>query len=143
MKRVLILITMLFAAQITQAGHHENGMTLSKRQPDTSMTITSVNLGQDQTVITATGDMGAYGKVYLTYNLAHNSDRKGGSVTGQGRGATAEGIAAGVFAGHWYLEGSKVIMRTVVQIDDGTQNLDVITFDAAKSTLAVEVYILK
>ena len=102
MKRVLILITMLFAAQITQAGHHENGMTLSKRQPDTSMTITSVNLGQDQTVITATGDMGAYGKVYLTYNLAHNSDRKGGSVTGQGRGATAEGIAAGVFAGHWY-----------------------------------------
>jgi hypothetical protein len=27
--------------------------------------------------------------------------------------------------------------------DDGTQNLDVITFDAAKSTLAVEAYILK
>ncbi len=143
MKRVLILITMLFAAQITQAGHHENGMTLAKRQPDTSMTVTSVNLGQDQTVITATGDMEAYGKVYTTYNLAYNGDRKSGPVTGQGRGATAEAIATGVFAGRWYVEGSKVIMRNVVQINDGTQNLDVITFDAAKSTLAVEVYILK
>ena len=95
MKRFLIIISMLLAAQITQAGHHENGMTLSKRQPDTSMTITSVNLGQDQTVITATGDMGAYGKVYTTYNLAYNGDRKSGSVTGQGRGATAEAIAKG------------------------------------------------
>ena len=36
------------------------------------MTVTSVNLGQDQTVITATGDMEANGKVYTTYNLACN-----------------------------------------------------------------------
>jgi hypothetical protein len=143
MKRFLIIISILLAAQITQAGHHENGKMLAKRQPDTSMTITSVNLGQDQTTITATGDMGVYGKVYLTYNLTYNAERNGGPVTGQGRGATAEGIASGIFAGHWYLDGSKVIMRNVVQINDGTQNLDVITFDAAKSTLVVEVYILK
>jgi hypothetical protein len=34
-------------------------------------------------------------------------------------------------------------MRNVVQIDDGTQNLDVITFDAVNNTLDVEVYVLK
>ena len=34
-------------------------------------------------------------------------------------------------------------MRNVVQIDDCTQNLDVVTFDAVKTTLDVEVYILK
>lgn len=142
-KRVLIFISMLFAAQIALAGQHQDVMTLAKRQADTSMTVTSVNLGQDQTAITATGDMGAYGKVYVTYNLTYDTGRKSGSVTGQGRGATAEGIASGVFAGRWYLDGSKVTMRNVVQINDGSQNLDVVTFDAENNTLTIEVYILK
>ena len=87
--------------------------------------------------------MREYGEIYVTYNLAYNSESCGGLVTGQGRGATADDIAAAVFAGHWYRDGSKVIMRNVVQIDDGTQNLDVITFDAVKNTLDVEVYVLK
>ena len=143
MKRLLIIIAMLVTAQISQAEHHEDGKTLVKRQPDASMTVTSVDLGQEKTTITATGLMGEYGKVYVTYNLAYNSGRSGGLVTGQGRGATADDIAAAVFAGHWYRDGSKVIMRNVVQIDDGTQNLDVITFDAVKNTLDVEVYVLK
>ena len=143
MKRLFIVITMLVTAQISQAGHHEDGKILAKRQPDASMTVTSVELGQEKTTITATGAMSEYGKVYVTYNLAYNLERSGGLVTGQGRGATADDIAAAVFAGHWYRDGSKVIMRNVVQIDDGTQNLDVITFDAEKNTLDVEVYVLK
>ena len=143
MKRLFMIISILITAQISQAGHHEEGKMLTKRQPDASMTVTSVDLGQEQTTITATGAMNEYGKVYVTYNLAYNSGQSGGLVTGQGRGATADNIAAGVFAGHWYRDGSKVIMRNVVQIDDGTQNLDVVTFDAVKTTLDVEVYILK
>ena len=143
MKRLLIITVMLVSVQISQAGHHEDGKNLAKRQPDASMTVTSVDLGQEKTTITATGAMSEYGKVYVTYNLAYNSVRSGGVVTGQGRGATADGIAAAVFSGHWYRDGSKVIMRNVVQIDDGTQNLDVITFDAVKNTLDVEVYVLK
>ena len=86
MKRLFIIITMLVTAQISQAGHHEDGKILAKRQPDASMTVTSVDLGQEKTTITATGAMSEYGKVYVTYNLAYNSGRSGGLVTGQGRG---------------------------------------------------------
>ena len=46
------------------------------------MQVTSVILGDDGTTITATGDMGAYGKVYVTYNLKM-TDITSGTVTGQ------------------------------------------------------------
>ena len=62
MKRLFIIISMLVTAQISQAGHHEEGKMLTKRQPDASMTVTSVDLGQEQTTITATGAMNEYGK---------------------------------------------------------------------------------
>jgi len=107
------------------------------------MTVTSVDLGQEKITNTATGGISEYGKVYVTYNLAYNSGRSGGAVTEQERGATDDAIAAGVFAGHWYGDGSKMIMRNVVQLDDGTQNLGVITFSAVKLTLYVEGYVLK
>jgi hypothetical protein len=34
-------------------------------------------------------------------------------------------------------------MSNVAQLDDGIQNVDVITFDAVKNTLYVEAYVLK
>ena len=64
------------------------------------MTVTSVDLGQEKTTITASVAIKEYGKVYVTYNLTYNSGRIGGLVTGQGRGATTDDIAAGVFSGH-------------------------------------------
>ena len=39
---------MLVTAQISQAGHHEDGKILAKRQPDASMTVTSVDLGHEK-----------------------------------------------------------------------------------------------
>ena len=107
------------------------------------MIVTSVDLAQEKTTITSTGAISEYGKVYVTYNLAYNSGRSGGLVTVQGRGATADAIAAGLFAGHWYRDGSKLIMSNVAQLDDGIQNVDVITFGAVKNTLYVEAYVLK
>ena len=134
MKRLLTIITMLVTAQISQAGHHEGGKILAKRQPDASMNVTSVDLGQEKTTITGTGAMCEYGKVYVVYNLAYNLEKSGGPVSGQGKGAPADNSAAAVFYGHWYRDGSKVIMRNVVQIDDGAKTLDIITFDAVKNT---------
>jgi hypothetical protein len=94
---------------VSQAGHHDEEKMLTKRQPDASLTVTSVDLGQEQATITATGPMNECGKVYVTYNLAYNSVQSGGLVTGQGRGATAANIAASIFAGHWYRDGFKVV----------------------------------
>jgi len=142
--RILVLAVLaLFASQATVAGHHEESLKLAKRQADTTMTVTSINLGDNGTTITATGDMGEYGKVYTTYNLTRGADGVSGKVTGQGRGVMNNEIATGDFVGHWYREGSVLTMHNIVQISDGSQNLDVITFDAARNDLLIKVYILK
>ena len=129
--------------QLAFAGHHEETLKLAKRQADAMMTVTSINLGESSTTITATGDMGLYGKVYTTYNLSRGADGISGKVTGQGRGVMNNEVATGDFVGHWFREGVIVTMHNIVQINDGSQNLDVITFNAAKNELLVKAYILK
>ena len=142
--RILVLAVLaLFASQATVAGHHEESLKLAKRQADTTMTVTSINLGDNGTTITATGDMGEYGKVYTTYNLTRGADGVSGKVTGQGRGVMNNEVATGDFVGPWYREGSILTMHNIVKSSAGSQNLDVITFDAAKNDLLIKVYILK
>ena len=105
--------------------------------------VASINLGDNGTTITATGDIGEYGKVHATYNLTRAADGVGGKVTAQGRGVMNNEVAMGDFVGHWYREGAMITMHNIVQINDGSQNLDVITFDAAKNELLIQAYILK
>jgi hypothetical protein len=107
------------------------------------MTVTSVTLGQETTAISAQGDMEGYGKVYVTYHLSYNADRSGGTVDGQGRGFTEAGVASGRFQGFWELVDGVVVMRNVVNITNGTMNLDVIEFNPLTEDLMVKAYILK
>ncbi len=44
-------------------------LSFEQRQDSTEMTVTSVNLTQGGGTITAEGQMGEYGRVYLTYAL--------------------------------------------------------------------------
>ena len=143
MRVFLLAVAVLLTTQMAFAGHHEEKLKLAKRQADAMMTVTSVNLGESSTTITATGDMGLYGKVYTTYKLSRGADGISGKVTGQGRGVMNNEVATGDFAGHWFREGVIVTMHNIVQINDGSQNLDVITFNAAKNELLVKAYILK
>ena len=142
----MILIFCLTAFNVT-AGHHEGEadfVTMKKRQPDSVMTVTSVKTGAEVTTITATGKMGEYGKVYVTYNLSLNADRTGGFVDGNGRGFIDENnVAAGFFKGIWSREGSKVKMNFLVNMADGSQNYDVVIFDAREDTLTHSVYVVK
>ena len=143
MRIFLLAVAVLLTTQMAFAGHHEEKLELAKRQADAMMTVTSVNLGESSTTITATGDMGLYGKVYTTYTLSRGADGISGKVTGQGRGVMNNEVATGDFVGHWFREGVIVTMHNIVQINDGSQNLDVITFNAAKNELLVKAYILK
>ena len=138
----LALSLSLLVPVVGLAGHHEGVLKLEKRQADAVMQVTSVILGDDGTTITATGDMGAYGKVYVTYNLKM-TDMTSGTVTGQGRGVLNDDIAFGAFSGYYFREGAIITMHNIVQIDDGSQNLDVITLDTAKSEILVQAYVLK
>jgi hypothetical protein len=71
-------------------------LTLEKRQADTPMNITSLELGNAETVINAEGDMGVYGRVYVTFRLAYDEGRRSGTVYGSGRGAIGNDIALGI-----------------------------------------------
>ena len=133
----LILLTPLALAD----GHSDLG--LEKRQPDAAMNVTSVDLGQEVTTVSAEGDMQGYGKVYVTYRLSYNAARTGGTVDGQGRGFTPEGYASGRFQGFWELVDGVIVMRNVVNITNGQINLDVITFNPLTRDLVVQAYILK
>ena len=133
-----------FFTQFALADDHGAKMALEARQPDSTMNVTSVDVGTDQTTITASGKMGAYGKVYTTYNLTYGADRTSGFVEGNGRGVIdAETVVSGYFVGVWHREGSTIVMHNTVHVSDGSQNFDVIRFDARGDTLQHQVYILK
>ena len=145
MRIILTSVLLLTLSQIAYSASGSDGpISLVKRQPDSIMTVTSINTGTEKTTITAKGKMGEYGKVYVTYNLSLNADRTGGFVDGSGRGVVdANTVAAGFFKGIWRREGSTITMPNVVNLADGTQNFDIITFDARRDTLKHEVYVLK
>ena len=136
--RIIAMILGLSLASITTvADDHGGKMALEARQPDSTMNVTSVNVGTDQTTITASGKMGAYGKVYTTYNLTYGADRSSGFVEGNGRGVIdAETVVSGYFVGVWHREGSTIVMHNTVHVSDGSQNFDVIRFDARGETFA-------
>jgi hypothetical protein len=137
------IIAVLFSVFLSVSAFGEP-LTLEKRQADAAMNITSLILGDDESVISVEGDMGEYGRVYATWRLRYDGEgKRSGTVHGSGRGATGNDIAVGNFSGHWEMIDGTVTMRNVVALGDGTMNLDVITFRPVDRTLIVSVYVLK
>ena len=93
MKKLIIGIV----ASLLSVGVFAEPLTLEKRQPDTAMNVTSLELGADESIINAEGDMGVYGRVYVTFRLAYDEGRRSGTVYGSGRGATGNDIVIGNF----------------------------------------------
>lgn len=135
---LLAVISVLFSLNVIA-----EDLTLEKRQPDTVMNMTSLTLGDDESVINAEGDMGVYGRVYVTFRLTYDEDRASGTVYGSGRGAAGNEIAVGNFSGRWEIIDGTVTMRHVVALNDGTFNLDVVTFRPVDRELIVRAYVLK
>lgn len=141
MKTLLIAMMLLALSHAAVGDDHASKLTLEKRQADSVMTVTNVDLGDEVTTISAKGKMGVYGTVYVTYNLTYNADRASGFVTGQGRGAVdKDTVAAGAFRGIWTREGSIVKIRQMVQISDGSQNMDIIDIDMLEDTFVIKAY---
>ena len=69
-------------AGLLSVGALADPLALKKRQPDTAMNVTSLELGDDESVINAEGDMGVYGRVYVTFRLAYDEGKRSGTVYG-------------------------------------------------------------
>ena len=136
------LILLALAATAAFADHH--ALNLEARQPRAELDITSIQIGEDLSIVSAEGATGEYGRVYVTYHLSYNRDGSGGSFTMQGRGyVDADTVFAGSGAGMWTRDGHILRMSQVTTISDGTQNLDVIVIDPLDRTLTVDVYALQ
>ncbi len=141
MKKVLIGFLFLAFSNFAIADHH--ALNLEERQPRSELEITSIQLGEDLSVITAEGASGEYGKVYVTYHLTYDRDGAGGAYTLQGRGyVDANTLFSGSGAGRWVRDGHLIRMSGVVSISGGSQNLDVIVLDPLSRTLTIDVYAL-
>lgn len=142
MKYLAGLILLALATTTAFADHH--ALNMEARQPRAELDITSIQLGEDLSIVTAEGETGEYGRVYVTYHLTYNRDGSGGSFTMQGRGyVDADTWFSGSGAGMWTRDGYLVRMNQVVTISDGSQNLDVIVIDPLTRTLTVDVYALQ
>ena len=133
------LILLVLTSTNAFADHH--ALNLEARQPRSELEITSIQLGEDLSVITAEGASGEYGRVYITFYLTYNRDGSGGSYTMQGRGyVNADTLFSASAAGMWVRDGHLVKMSGVVSISDGSQNLDVIVVDPLNRTLTADTY---
>lgn len=120
-----------------------DSITLQARQERTTMQVTSVEFRDEETVITAQGEMGTYGTVYTSYLLKYDSSGNGGTVSGQGRGVVdKDTFFSGTFSGVWKRDGSNILMRNLVNISDGTTNLDSIVVNTGQRNLSIDVYVV-
>ena len=119
-------------------------MELQKRQvDDIELTITSVNPSPDSIEITASGPAGRYGNAFCSYVL-ESFDGNSGFSHGNGRGFPDEGpMMTGNFVGLWRRDGNKIEIKQLVDIDNGDQNLDIITIDMHTKTVLIRPYILE
>ena len=118
-------------------------MDFPKRQDDATFEVTAVTIAETSTTIMAEGDMGRYGKVYLTFVLESAGDNASGFVHGSGRGFLAEEtMLSGSCRGVWRREGNKILLHNTVNVNNGDQNLDVWVIDAINKTAEASVYAL-
>ena len=119
-------------------------MQLQQRQTDDiEFTITSVNPSPDSLEITASGPAGRYGNAFCSYFL-ESFDENSGFSHGSGRGFPDEGpMMTGNYVGLWRRDGNKISIKQLVDIDNGDQNLDVITIDMHTKIVLIRPFILE
>ena len=114
-----------------------NQMKLEDEISTFELKITSMTQTTSGTQVNATGTVGRYGKVWLSYDFTPNSEQEHmGSFVGIGRGLTPEGAAAegkrrGVYVG----DGLKGTVYSLDDVTDGKPNFCIEKWDLDKETI--------
>ena len=119
-------------------------MQLQQRQSDDiELMITSVKPSPDSLEITASGPAGRYGNAFCSYVL-ESFDGNSGFSHGTGCGFPDEGpMMTGNYVGLWRCDENTISITQLVDIDNGDQNLDVITIDMHAKTVLIRPYVLE
>ena len=144
MKQLLLAVVAFCFAGLAIADGHGDKISFEQRHEGTPMEVTSVHLNADGGTITAEGQMGTYGRTYVTYKLTARPDGKSGWVDVEGRGAMADGaFASGAGVGIYSRNGTTFTIHFLVNMQDGTQNLDEVVFNAYTRELTHDVYVVQ
>ena len=144
MKQFLLAVFAFCFAGLAIADGHGDKISFEQRHEGTPMEVTSVHLNADGGTITAEGQMGTYGRTYVTYKLTARPDGKSGWVDVEGRGAMADGaFASGAGVGIYSRNGTTFTIHFLVNMQDGTQNLDEVVFNAYTRELTHDVYVVQ
>jgi hypothetical protein len=144
MKHFFLAVISIWVSSIAIADGHGSTISFKQRQEGASMEVTSVHLTADGGTITAEGQMGTYGRTYVTYKLTARPDGKSGWVNVEGRGAMQDGaFASGAGVGIYSRDGTTFTIHFLVNMQDGTQNLDEVVFNAYTRELTHDVYVVQ
>ena len=144
MKYFFLAVISLWVSSFAIADGHGCTISFEQRQEGASMEVTSVHLTADGGTITAEGQMGTYGRTYVTYKLTARPDGKSGWVNVEGRGAMQDGaFASGAGVGIYSRDGTTFTIHFLVNMQDGTQNLDEVVFNAYTRELTHDVYVVQ
>ena len=144
MKHFAVAVFALWFAGSPLADGHGNHISFEQRHQGTPMEVTSIHLTEGGGTIAAEGQMGTYGRTYVTYTLTARPDGKSGWVKVEGRGAMEDGsFASGAGVGIYSREGTVFTIHFLVNMQDGTQNLDEVVFNAFTRELSHNVYVVQ
>ena len=102
--------------------------------------ITSITQSKDGTQVNATGTVGRYGKVWLTYDFTANPKQEHmGSFVGVGRAVTEDGVAnEGQRRGVYLGDGLTGTVYSLDDVSDGTPNFCIEHWDLNAETFKLQ-----
>jgi hypothetical protein len=118
-------------------------MKFSQRQDPVVAEITSTEIRDEVTIISAKAEMGRYGRVRFTVNLETSGDAASGKAYGGGQGALEDGgFVAGTFTGCWRRTGTQIVVHGIDQVTNGDMSHIVFGLDARGDAVTVTHYSL-
>ena len=130
MKRlILVIVGVVLSSQIFSV-QLEN---VNKGEFD----ITSTAVSSSMISIDATGKVGKYGRVYVSYNL-HTDGYQSDQGLFDGQGMNMEGVTANL-TGIWRKRGTKYVVYSLDNLNNGDHNFVSINIDTLKNKINIDV----
>ena len=99
--------------------------------------ITSTAVSSSMISIDATGKVGKYGRVYVSYNL-HTDGYQSDQGLFDGQGMNMEGVTANL-TGIWRKRGTNYVVYSLDNLNNGDHNFVSITIDTLKNKINIDV----
>jgi hypothetical protein len=117
-------------------------MNLGDPVAESTMTITSVIVDKDVTTLTYEGDVGKYGRVFVTHHLRPNdASRQTYEIDGTARALLEDGsMLTASLQGIGRRSGGVIKLFSLDNVSNGDQNFSVGEVDVMKKSASVKVY---